>query len=69
MHSKNSSRIQALVLRTLFVPILVCLTAMFFVPAALAQSPIDGFDPDANGYVNTLAVQADGKILVGGYFT
>jgi uncharacterized delta-60 repeat protein len=29
----------------------------------------DGFDPDANGSVRALAVQADGKILVGGGFT
>jgi uncharacterized delta-60 repeat protein len=28
-----------------------------------------GFDPDANGRVNTLAVQPDGKIVVGGAFT
>ncbi|MGQ9586371.1 MAG: hypothetical protein ACUVXG_13355, partial [Anaerolineae bacterium] len=31
------------------------------VPAARAQSPIDGFDPNANGGVGALAVQADGK--------
>ncbi|MGB8647777.1 MAG: delta-60 repeat domain-containing protein, partial [Anaerolineae bacterium] len=36
---------------------------------ALAASPIDGFDPGANGQVTVLAVQADGKILVGGAFT
>jgi uncharacterized delta-60 repeat protein len=40
-------------------------------PSALAraQSPIDGFDPGANGTVTALAVQPDGKILVGGIFT
>ena len=31
--------------------------------------PIDGFDPSPNGIVNTLLVQPDGKILMGGYFT
>ena len=31
--------------------------------------PNDGFDPNANGIVNTLQIQPDGKILVGGYFT
>jgi hypothetical protein len=36
-----------------------------FSAIALAQSPIDGFDPNANGLVNALAVQSDGKILVG----
>lgn len=34
-----------------------------------AQSPIDGFDPDAGGSVLALAIQTDGKILVGGDFT
>src|SRR5439155_552635 len=29
----------------------------------------DSFDPSANSYVHSIAVQADGKILVGGYFT
>src|SRR6266436_1489934 len=38
--------------------------------AALAQSPFpDSFNPGANGSVFCLAVQADGKILVGGFFT
>ena len=31
--------------------------------------PNDGFDPNANGIVNTLQIQPDGKILMGGYFT
>ena len=34
-----------------------------------AQSALDGFDPGANGTVTAIAVQADGKILVGGGFT
>ena len=29
----------------------------------------DSFDPNANGYVLSIAVQADGKILAGGVFT
>ena len=29
----------------------------------------DSFDPNANGRVNSIAVQADGKILAGGQFT
>src|SRR5207302_2304956 len=29
----------------------------------------DSFDPNANGQVNSIAVQADGKILAGGGFT
>ena len=30
---------------------------------------MDSFDPDANSPITSIAVQADGKILVGGYFT
>ncbi|MEO8077875.1 MAG: delta-60 repeat domain-containing protein, partial [Acidobacteriota bacterium] len=36
---------------------------------ARAQSALDGFDPGANNTVSAIAVQADGKILVGGSFT
>jgi uncharacterized delta-60 repeat protein len=31
--------------------------------------PIDGFDPSPNGIVNTILIQPDSKILMGGYFT
>jgi uncharacterized delta-60 repeat protein len=34
-----------------------------------AQSALDGFDPNANGTIRAVAVQADGKILIGGDFT
>ena len=34
-----------------------------------AQSPLDGFDPGANNSVHALAVQPDGKVVVGGDFT
>jgi uncharacterized delta-60 repeat protein len=37
--------------------------------AGFAQSPLDGYDPGANGTVRALAVQADGMVLVGGSFT
>src|SRR5437660_30704 len=37
--------------------------------AVRGQSALDGFDPNANGTVGPIAVQADGKILIGGYFT
>ena len=36
---------------------------------AAAQSALDGFDPNANGLVRVIAVQPDGKILLGGDFT
>src|SRR5436190_4640397 len=34
-----------------------------------AQSALDGFDPNANNYVQAMAIQPDGKILAGGWFT
>jgi uncharacterized delta-60 repeat protein len=37
--------------------------------AAHGQSALDGFDPNANGQVWVIVVQADGKILIGGDFT
>jgi uncharacterized delta-60 repeat protein len=39
------------------------------VPLACAQSPNDGFDPNANGAIRAVVVQPDGKILIGGDFT
>ena len=35
---------------------------------ALAQSALDGFEANANGIVRAVAVQPDGKVLVGGEF-
>src|SRR5437016_4087851 len=37
--------------------------------AVRGQSALDGFDPNANGVVNAVVVQPDGKILLGGDFT
>ena len=37
--------------------------------AARAQSALDGFDPNANGTIEIVVVQPDGKILIGGSFT
>src|SRR5438132_1145044 len=34
--------------------------------AVRAQSALDGFDPNANGNVQVVVVQPDGKILIGG---
>lgn len=39
------------------------------VQSANAQSALDGFDPNADGQVNAVVVQPDGKILIGGAFT
>ena len=41
-------------------------------PTVFAQNPYpsaDGFAPDPNGIVTSMAVQTDGKILMAGYFT
>jgi uncharacterized delta-60 repeat protein len=37
--------------------------------APAATLPLDGFQPNANSTVNAVALQPDGKIVVGGYFT
>ena len=55
-----SSTIAGLVLSALF-----CL-----IPGARATTqPLDGFNPNANSIVNSVALQPDGKILIAGYFT
>jgi hypothetical protein len=47
----------------LLVALLVCL------PSTSRAQLVDSFDPNANRDVRVLAVQADGKILVGGFFS
>src|SRR5437588_4089857 len=49
--------------------ILVGLTLAGSAAVVRGQSALDGFDPNANGNVSSIAVQADGKILIGGDFT
>jgi len=52
--------------------VFVCITVFavtMFASATAAQSAIDGFDPNANGAVESIVVQPDGKILLGGFFT
>src|SRR3954447_19386319 len=39
------------------------------VAALHGQSALDGFNPNANGAINAVVVQPDGKILLGGNFT
>jgi hypothetical protein len=52
-----------------------CLFVFLFLLALAApglsyfQSASDGFDPNANYWVNSIAVQSDGKILMGRAFT
>jgi uncharacterized delta-60 repeat protein len=52
------------------VKIVATLLLLLAVTAPMrAQSPLDGFDPNANGRVHVVVVQPDGKILLGGGFT
>ena len=47
-----------------------CAMILWFGTAPVrGQSPLDGFDPNANGRIYTAVVQGDGKILIGGDFT
>ncbi|MEG0923252.1 MAG: delta-60 repeat domain-containing protein, partial [Comamonas sp.] len=55
-------------MRYVLASMVFVLSPLWLVPAH-AQSAIDGFNPDANGTVNSVAVQPDGKVLVGGAFT
>ena len=48
---------------------LIGLTLASGAAAVRGQSALDGFDPNANGTVNVVVVQPDGKILIGGAFT
>jgi len=49
--------------------LLVGLVLFLFPAAAHAQSASDGFNPAANDAVHALAVQPDGRVVVGGDFT
>ena len=40
-----------------------------FSQTIIAQSALDGFDPNVNGTIRAIVVQPDGKILIGGDFT
>jgi hypothetical protein len=68
MITKYINQSLAGVLRLLLVAGLIAGAMLVISPshAALAASADDGFNPGANDDVNTLAVQADGKIVVGG---
>ena len=52
-----------------FFRIWILTVILSFSAAIKAQSPVDGFDPNANNSVLATAVQSDGKILLGGFFT
>ena len=56
------------VLATSFLRLLA-LAALAHFASARAESPVDGFNPNANNRADVIALQPDGKILVGGAFT
>lgn len=47
----------------------LCAASFLTTSTAHAQSAVDGFDPGADNTVSAIAVQSDGKIVVGGEFT
>lgn len=51
-----------------FLPAAVGLV-LLFISSANAQSPLDGLDVNVSGSVAAIAVQTDGKIIIGGFFT
>src|SRR5262245_22524950 len=61
---KNCVRLTLLVRRSLHA-----LAWLLVVASAVGQSALDGFDPDVDGLVNAVAIQVDGRILIGGRFT
>ena len=51
------------------IAIVIGLLAMCMAGMTYGQSALDGFDPQATSTVHAIAVQPDGKILLGGEFT
>src|SRR5712691_2025974 len=56
-------------LGTLLLAALITAGLLLLPGEGRAQSAVDGFDPGANNSIPAVAVQADGKILLGGFFT
>ena len=50
------------------IAIVIGLLAMCMAGMTYGQSALDGFDPQATSNVHTIALQRDGKILLGGGF-
>lgn len=72
LHTKDRLASSSRYTRWALLPVamVVCLWAIVLSwGSAIAQSARDGFDPGADGNVRTLAVQPDGKLLIGGEFT
>src|SRR4029453_15633049 len=56
-------------LKTFFLTLGFSSAFVVLSPVARAQATLDGFDPNANLSVLAIAVQPDGKIVIGGDFT
>jgi uncharacterized delta-60 repeat protein len=67
----NIKRIHAAATDRRFAMLLFMAAAALLPAAARAQSPLDGFNPGsgASEPVHAVALQADGKVLIGGQFT
>ncbi len=65
----GGSKIMTKLAHAILFCILLLGITIFTKTAILAQSALDGFDPNANGTVSVVVVQPDGKILIGGDFT
>jgi uncharacterized delta-60 repeat protein len=65
MPSSLSSRLRPIHLG----PFVVAILALLIGPSLFAQSVNDGFDPNANGVVNAIALQPNGQAIVVGNFT
>jgi hypothetical protein len=48
---------------------MVFLITVLYSSLAFAVTVNDGYDPNANGVINSIAVQVDGKAVIGGAFT
>lgn len=69
-HHTNASVAPLKQVRGALLITLLCLLAILTcVEAASAQSALDGFNPNMDGVVRAVVVQADGNVLAGGSFT
>jgi uncharacterized delta-60 repeat protein len=57
------------VVRVKTVLFAIFITVFLFSSIVMAQSPLDGLDVNVSGRVAAIAVQTDGKIIIGGSFT
>jgi uncharacterized delta-60 repeat protein len=66
-HCCSTNKGVAPLLRGLLLSVVLSMTVG--IAQVCGQSALDGYDPNANGDINVVVVQPDGKILIGGTFT